>query len=275
MDFIKFSEFWMQTRLKSDRLLWYHFCMRAKTGPSRLAYSLLLLDLGLAACTRSALPADGYLPSPNLENPPAGAATNPTPLPAFTPLPTGAATPPPFVAFHAEPWADNVLVRTGPGTLFDASRMIPAGMRLLVLGRSPGGEWVYVELPDGVRGWVFAQLLQGEQDLQSAPLFEPEGLQQVQGLVLDATGLPTSGVVFMLAQGSRQTNAVTDAGGVFHAFLPGDAGGAWTVSYTGISCTSNTMDVDCNCKGGVCGKPSPETTTVNLPQAVLLSFTWK
>jgi hypothetical protein len=172
----------------------------------------------------------------------------------------------------------NVNLRTGPGTLFTVSRVMPQGTRLQALGLSPGGEWVYVLNNEGINGWVGIWVVE-EFPLDGFPTVEPTEVKRITGRVLDPNGLPVSGIGFAIQQqtGSKslRTDAVTDAAGTFYAYLPQHLSGIWTVSHVSVACTSNTMDENCNCLNGICGSPYPESATVSLPATDPLTFTWK
>jgi hypothetical protein len=156
------------------------------------------------------------------------------------------------------------------------------GARLQVLGRSPGAEWVLAQTADNRVGWVFAQLLENQgSDWPAAPLIQPPSVQVLKGSLQDERGIPISGIQFAFTQGAGsqapRNDAMTDETGVFFAFMPLDASGIWTVSFTAVACTSNTMDASCNCKNGFCGKPQPESTSISLPTPPdeVLRFVWK
>ncbi len=68
---------------------------------------------------------------------------------------------------------------------------------------------------------------------------------------------------------------MTDSSGNFFAFMPLSASGAWTISYTAVACTSNTMDANCNCRNNSCGRPYPDSLTVTLPHDDVLIFAWR
>jgi len=205
-----------------------------------------------------------------------------TPIPTFTALPPPTATSPPTVN-ASEPYTvrtvvQNVNLRTGPGTLFTVSRVMPQGTRLMVLGLAPGGEWISVLNEEGIRGWVGVWVV-NEFPLQGFETVEPVDVQRVTGHVLDANGSPVSGIGFSFvkvgASDSPPAAALTDATGTFYAFLPKNAPGSWNVSHSSVACTSNTMDANCNCLNGICGAAYPQSVTVNLPLTAPLSFTWK
>jgi uncharacterized protein YraI len=50
-------------------------------------------------------------------------------------------------------------VRSGPGTGHEPLGSIPYGGQVTVLGQAPGGDWVYLEMADGTRGYTAARLL--------------------------------------------------------------------------------------------------------------------
>lgn len=208
----------------------------------------------------------------------------PTPLsteaPTLSPSlePTVSPTAGPFVPFEATAMVNALKVRTNPGYLFPALGVLPENTALTVLGRAPGGEWIYIQTPDGAKGWVFAQLLVTDRDLKTAPIVEPDGVQEIRGKVSDASGNPISGVQYAITQNgdaSLRNDAMTDETGEFIAFMPLTANGTWNVGYVAIACTSNTMDAKCNCKGGRCATSDPQAQTVTLPQQKPLEFIWK
>ena len=111
---------------------------------------------------------------------------------------------------------------------------------------------------------------------------EPKGLVVIKGRVVDAGGLPIQGAAFDVSMGGAgdpsTSSAVTDANGLFYAFLPDTASGTWTVSYTAIGCKSNVWsDSTCSTyKSGYTGSVDPVTQTVTLPQSGgPLLFTWR
>jgi hypothetical protein len=213
-----------------------------------------------------------------------------TPIPTFTippPLPTQASqqvptsTPNPgtYDPYFVTTSADNVNLRTEPGTLFPVSRLLAKGTRLQVWGQAPGGQWLYVLTDTNIYGWVLFDLVSGGHDGPPAPMIAPQKVQLIKGQVVDLSGVPISGIGFALTQGTGlkapRSDAATDRSGQFYAFLPLTAGGQWTVSYVSVACTSNTMNANCNCIGGVCGKADPDSQVITLPYSGTLQFTWR
>jgi len=240
--------------------------------------------LAVSACSRSAPEAPLFLPTLTATRLPAflpmatGTATL-SPTPTIPPPPTITPSPTPYVPFHATAMVNNLLLRTNPGTLFPALRMMQKDTSLLVLGQSPGGEWISVQTPTNESGWVFAKLLESDQPLDLIPFIQPENVQLVKGHVVDANNQPVNGIQFAITQGqgtdAPRNDAMTDANGDFYAFMPLTASGEWYVSYVAIACTSNKMDANCNYLGGKVGQSEPVGTFITLPLTSTLEFTWK
>jgi uncharacterized protein YraI len=216
---------------------------------------------------------------------PAAAAVSDTPLPVpATAVPTSTAVPTAtaFVPFTVSTWADNVLLRSNPGYLFPQLAVLRKGASLSVLGKSPGAEWLLCQTSDSRVGWVFAQLVERAGGVSmDAPSIWPTSVQTLVGKVNDQAGVPISGIQFSIVQGAGdnapRTDAMTDDSGAFYGFMPADARGTWFVSYTAVSCESNTMDASCNCQAGVCGSPDPKGVNVDFPRAAddPLTFVWR
>jgi len=240
--------------------------MNKTLGLLSLCISLLLLASCAAPVATPTAPPQEPTPLP--------ATWTPSPEPTATPTPTAT----PFQPFEAKALTDFLNLRSNPGYLFEVVTMLQKDTPFKVLGKSPGSEWIYVELADGKTGWIFAQLIVSDIDLQLAPVREPEDVQLITGVVQNANGEPVNGIQFAV-QGAEsstfRTDAMTDSTGVFYAFLPSGLSGKWYVMFTAISCTSKVMDKDCNCLNGVCGTITPAMDSVTLPNPESLVFLWK
>jgi hypothetical protein len=254
--------------------------MRAFTMNPVLGLFSILLAAVSASCSvggPGSAPSFGISPAPSVF----------VPIPPHTPLPSAqptrvAVTSTPaatiFVPFEVMALADNVLLRSNPGYLFSKLSILDKGASLLVLGRSPGGEWLLVKTADNHVGWVFALLVdyQGN-DPVAVPFMMPSSVQQIAGTVKDDQGQPISGIQFSLTQGAGtgapRNDAMTDSSGNFYAFMPADAQGTWLVSFTAVACSGNPADPQCNRTGS----PQPESVNVTLPlkQGEILTFVWK
>ena len=196
----------------------------------------------------------------------------------FTTIPTLTSEPPtpePFGEIYVYTSVQNVNLRTNPGLLFKVSRVMPENTRLLLLGQAPGGEWLRVRNDDGIVGWVNINVVVMAYDGPPPPVVEPTDVYLVTGTVTTELNIPVSGVGFAVIQNDRRTDASTDGNGQFFAYLPRTLSGTWRVTYVSISCTSNTMDENCNCKNNRCGTVDPLDAYVELPQSSELVFIWK
>ncbi len=136
-----------------------------------------------------------------------------------------------------------------------------------------------VKTADSRLGWVFDKLVETSgPETSTAPLVKPTGVLTVRGHLTDTAGAPVNGVQFAVVQAGVsdevRTDAMTDAEGVFYAFLPADSKGSWWVSYTAISCESRLMDATCS---NWSGEPDPKGAYVQLPGGAFsaLQFVWK
>jgi len=197
-----------------------------------------------------------------------------TMMPTVTSIPASA-TPQDFGDVYVYTTEENVNLRTNPGLLFTVSRVMAKNTRLRLLGQTPGGEWLNVLNNEGISGWVNSNVVLVSYDGPPAPVIEPRGVLLVTGTVFTELGTPVSGIGFAVVQSDRRTEAVTNADGQFFAYLPATMSGTWSVEYTSIACTSNTMDSNCNCINGRCGTADPVTAKVQLPQKEPLQFIWK
>lgn len=243
-----------------------------------LSVAILVTLLAVSACSRSAPETTVILPTLTATTLPARLPTA-TATATLTPTPTSTPSPTPYVPFHATAMVDNLMLRTNPGYLFPALRVIQQNTSLLVLGQAPGGEWIFVQMPSDESGWVFAKLLVSDQPLDLIPFIQPENVQLVKGHVVNTNDQPINGVQFAITQGqgtdAPRNDAMTDANGDFYAFMPLAASGEWYISYVAIACTSNLMDANCNWKSGTALQPEPAGTFITLPQAKTLEFIWK
>ena len=255
-----------------------------------LGLSFLLLTQGCSEFEIVVTPAPTHVinvftPIPTFTLPPPPSPTFVAQLPAFT-VTTTSTQVPAFTpgsgshpSFYVTTSADNVNLRTRPGTLFPVSRLLANGTRLQVQGRAPGGQWLYVLTDSNIYGWVLIDLVQGGHDGGPFPLVEPQDVQTIKGRLIDLSGVPITGIGFAITQGSGpkapRSDAATDSSGQFYAYLPLSVSGQWQVSFVSVACTSNTMDANCKCLNGACGKADPDSQLITLPYNGILQFTWK
>ncbi len=63
-------------------------------------------------------------------------------------------------------------VRAGPGTDFPVVGLLYQNDRAALLGRSQGGDWLHVRLPDSL-GWIFAPLVETSLPVADLPVVDP------------------------------------------------------------------------------------------------------
>ena len=93
-----------------------------------------------------------------------------TPSPTITPTDTPTFTPtstPQFVSVIAE----NAQVYSGPGTAYDLLAIYTQDIKVHAVGRNENNAWVIILLPDKP-GWVAADKVLAEFDINSLPMFE-------------------------------------------------------------------------------------------------------
>lgn len=83
---------------------------------------------------------------------------------AALPEPTQSPTPASAPAVRA---TLSMNVRNGPGVEYGIVGALNGGEELVVTGKSPDGAWWQVELPDGVSGWVYGQLVEAVGSMDS------------------------------------------------------------------------------------------------------------
>ena len=187
-------------------------------------------------------------------------------LPTATSHPAAEATE--YQAFTVNSTVDGLLLRTGPGTLFDAWRMLGPSDELMVNGTIAGNEWTMVTTTDGLDGWVFNKLLTSPADLTHLPLLNVEA-QTVVGHVRDAAGNPVSGIGFEITDGTFSLVVVSDQHGDFYWYSPVGTTGKWTITQTAIDCTSNVWATSAcdQMLPGFVGEAEPKSLTVDLPMS--------
>lgn len=68
----------------------------------------------------------------------------------------------PYIVVKQDAEQTQVNVRSGPGTFYDKVGVLLTGQQVPAIGRSVGGEWIYIEYP-GVTGsaaWVYSPLVE-------------------------------------------------------------------------------------------------------------------
>ncbi len=173
-----------------------------------------------------------------------------TPIPA-TPVPPTPTLPPP--AFTAEVLGKRVNLRSGPSILHSITGMVPKGVYVSIIGKTPGDEWVFVRTSEEKTGWLSVKYLLLHGSLSRLPELPVESSELIEGEIIDGNGNGINGVNLAVYQGEGaemlRVEAASDATGKFYAYLPAGANGKWTVEVVGVSCRSWIMDPDCQYHG--------------------------
>ncbi len=181
-----------------------------------------------------------FTPVPPTEVPPTA-----TTLPQ--PTPTGA----PFEPVKATITVDNFKLRTGPGFLFDAVALYDSNTEVLVMGKAPGENWLFVQTEDNRSGWMKTEYLDLNGDLAALPLIAPSDVQTISGHVRTKDNNTfASGIGILLEPQSGYTgtngdNALTDSSGTFYIYLPKRMEGDYFIEPNGFNCTGNLVVGKC------------------------------
>lgn len=217
---------------------------------------LLVLVGLLAGCAPAQTPAPTQTAEPSVTSvpptPTLTATLPPEPTATEMPPPTEAPTetPHPIATMSAEVGVANLNLRAGPSTIYAILASYPEGTEVLVLSRVPGNEWVRVQMPDEITGWMSADLLNLGEEAAYLPLEEVTESYVISGRVIDSQARPVDGVnvavLQRLVDGSLRTDAITDEDGNFYAYVPQQSVGIWEAQIVGVNCDSWIMDENCN-----------------------------
>lgn len=94
------------------------------------------------------------------------AALSPTPPPSATPTPTLTPTPTPLTGVIVTA-GSRLNIREGPSIGYRVITNLSSGDVITVSQRTPDGDWLEVETPDHQRGWVAAQFVEVNGDVQA------------------------------------------------------------------------------------------------------------
>jgi len=94
----------------------------------------------------------GSMQAASPQNTVAMSLATPTPVATNTPVPTPTPEAPRVVS------TQNVNVREGPGTNYRVVTQLKAGQPYLIFGKNDAGTWWQIDIGNGNKGWVFAEL---------------------------------------------------------------------------------------------------------------------
>jgi hypothetical protein len=137
--------------------------------------------------------------------------------------------------------------------MYQVKAAYPEDTAVVVLGKAPGDEWVFVQLSDGDTGWMSVQLLDLDGDVAYLPVEEVTDSQVISGRVIDSSAEPVNGVniavLKRLVDTTLRTDAYSGEDGTFYAYIPLDSTGNWEAQIVGVKCDSRIVDDSCNIDG--------------------------
>jgi serine/threonine-protein kinase len=185
-----------------------------------------------------------------------------TPSPSRTPTPRPTVTPTHMMTtpLKAIVWADNVVLRAGPGKVYDRLGIYNSDTPVEIIGKNASDDWSQVRVPaatDVRTGWIMTEWLSVDGNLDSVPVVElpaDSDITRIFGFVNDSLGKPIDGINVAIWQGSGDAeyrqDAYSNSEGYFQADVPINAGPVWNVEAVGISCSSRIMDpANCSLNG--------------------------
>jgi hypothetical protein len=136
-----------------------------------------------------------------------------------------------------------------------------------LLGREPGNNWVLVQTPNNLSGWMNVVGLTMIGDVTPLPIFQVTNVLVLHGHVWTVDNKPATDVnvgIFSVDNPSanREDNSKTNSVGEWYLYLPSDFKGNWTVGIVAYGCTGNVVNnpTDCNLIGKF-----PGATAISLP----------
>jgi serine/threonine-protein kinase len=255
---------------------------------------LMLTDTPVSATDTPAPPTNTPVPPTDTPAPPTNTPVPPTdtpapptatPSPSRTPTPRPTATPTHMMTapLKAIVWADNVVLRAGPGKVYDRLGIYNSDTPVEIIGKNASDDWSQVRVPaatDVRTGWIMTQWLSVDGDLDSVPVVElpaDSDITRIFGFVNDSLGKPIDGINVAIWQGSGDAeyrqDAYSNSEGYFQADVPISEGPVWNVEAVGILCSSRIMDpADCSLNGYF---ESSDYASVAVPQSQPVFFVYE
>lgn len=235
-----------------------------------VVFLMILFTLSLAACSGRAAPSPTAEPTATLAAPPAIVTSTPGSGSLLVILPTARVVDSLDAVIQA-----GTNVRMGPGMLFDVTGTYSGEQQVKVTGQEPGGNWFYVENPQGLSGWANMHFLTLSDDQVELAVKEPSGELVIRGHIYTPNGNPANGLGVSLLEPDSPNSAQLDSAfsnqaGEWYLYLPLEMAGKWTVRADSYGCDSNAVNSDCNLIGHF---PDPQDVTLPLPAGTWIDFT--
>lgn len=124
-------------------------------------------------------PAPSQTTAPTVTEPPTAIPPTPTatatPAPSETPTAAASPTPEAVTALTLR-WVD---VYAGPGEAYSVMASFAENIRLIVSGRTEGGDWLQVELSPQVRGWIASSNIQLAGDSEAVAVVDASSIPEI------------------------------------------------------------------------------------------------
>jgi hypothetical protein len=248
----------------------------------QIVFSLIILSL-IAACANStpSTPSSGDIQTAialtqAAQSTLTASVISPTPADTLQPSVTPSPTTPVYTGpISGRLSAFFVNLRNGPSTLHKVIGSYEGGTEVLVTSRVAESDWVEVEIGDHV-GWMFAELLDIDGNVNSLPVITFPDSLAVRGRVEDTEGNPIRGITisvfYQSPQGELRVNVSSDQEGDFSAYLPQDILGTLDVQITGRECNSPVVDLGCQLDGYI---QLEDRTFITIPQQADIVFLYE
>jgi hypothetical protein len=195
-------------------------------------------------------------------------------LPTITPSATEVILPTPITPLSAFAGVDNLVLRSGPGMLFENLGVYEENSPITVIGRSQGNGWYLVITDGNASGWMKAELVILQGEAVDLPYITWPEVGMIKGHVRTPGGSPASGIGVSLAPlgndlGANIENALTDATGTFYLFFPENLNGEYQVGPNGFNCEGNQIIGKCELPYTF---PPAQTITLPMDPSITLEF---
>jgi hypothetical protein len=217
---------------------------------------LTLIALLLAGCSRGAENTDPEVDAAELVLTAAagtaealGISLDPTETPSPSETPTATPEPLPNYMVEVIVTAEQLNLRSGPGTFFEIIRPVNQGERAITLETTPDGNWVKVAANAGgktVQGWLAATYLDLSALESELPVADWPEEQTIYGKVIDDSRVGIDDVrvaaILQTDQGEIRGEGTSLESGDFAIYTPPDLIGPFMVEVVALNCGSRITE---------------------------------
>lgn len=196
-----------------------------------------------------------------------------------TPLPTDKPTY--MVPVSVE--LNGLILRSGPGTMFDPIATFATGTQVTTLGMVADGTWIQVRAPlsggGTVDGWMFSQYLDMSNVEEALPVVDMSPDNTLFGTVKDSDGNLIHDVrvaaVIETENGELRDESTTNHAGQFQIYYPIGIGDAARLEVVAVNCNSNIAEFVNNSCQVLDHFPTHWRETISLPQSKEVVFDYE